>query len=81
MIVEAIIKLFTNSVTVIIGGLPTPILTVINGIEIPVAIQHGAYFFPLDCLAVAISTFIVWYGILISWSTIEWVYKKLPGVD
>lgn len=81
MIVEAIVKLFTSATSGLVTSLPTPVLTTIAEIEIPVAIKHGAYFFPLDCLAVAISTFVLWYGVLISWSTIEWVYKKIPGVD
>ena len=81
MIVEAIVKLFTTATSAVVTSLPTPVLATIADIEIPAAVKHGAYFFPLDCLFLAISTFLLWYGILISWVTIEWVYKKIPGVN
>lgn len=38
-------------------------------------------FFPPDLWAFVIQSIGFWYGIMMLWAVIEWVYKKIPGVD
>lgn len=81
MILEAFFKILFGGVKGLINMLPSAFYAAISSIELPVIVKYGAYFFPLDCLVVAITSFITWYGILLTWAGIEWVYKKIPGVD
>lgn len=81
MITELILKFFLTPVGIIVKLIPSPVYTVINSIDIPQIVKHGAYFFPLDCLAAAISSFLIWYNATFIWSLVEWVYKKIPGID
>ena len=44
-------------------------------------ISWGLYFFPIDLWITCIANIILWIVVQVSWSTVEWVYKKIPGVD
>lgn len=41
----------------------------------------GLYFFGSAPFVMVISCVLVWTTVEISWSVIEWLYKKIPGVD
>lgn len=44
-------------------------------------ISKGLYFFPLPVWIACIGSIIFWSFGGIGWSFIEWIYKKIPGVD
>lgn len=44
-------------------------------------ISKAAFFFPLDLLIFLFGLFGMSVGVLISWSFVEWCYKKIPGVN
>lgn len=44
-------------------------------------LSYGLMFFPSDVWVVVITNITFWIGIQISWSIIEWVYRKIPGVN
>lgn len=81
MIIESFLKILFDAVTGLINLLPNAFYTVIAAFEIPQGVKIAAYFFPLDCLVVAITSFLSWYAILLTWGVVEWLYKKIPGVD
>ena len=39
------------------------------------------FFFPVDVWAVFIGNVVTWTGIQYGWAIIEWIYKKIPGVN
>lgn len=80
----------------IIELLCTPVFLLIKGLIqlIPVAFQipnwladlislliKGMQFFPPDVWAIAIGNIIFWLLLQFIWAIIEWVYKKIPGVN
>lgn len=38
-------------------------------------------FFPKDVFETIIDNVVFWMGIQFAWAIIEWLYRKLPGVD
>ena len=44
-------------------------------------VQKLLFFFPQDVFIVILAYGIFKSGALITWAIIEWVYKKIPGVD
>lgn len=74
----------------------SPILFLINkliefmpqGYELPSWIgstisllRKGMYFFPLDVWLILIANITFWLTVQMVWAVIEWLYKKIPGVD
>jgi len=55
--------------------LPSYISYTIDVLKYPLSI------FPLDIWVIIISNVTFWYIAQISWSIIEWVYKKIPGFN
>lgn len=41
----------------------------------------GLHFFGVVPFVAVITNVLLWCGIDISWSIVEWCYKKVPGVD
>lgn len=44
-------------------------------------LSKALYFFPADVFFVVIGNIMTWQFIHLGWISIEWVYKKIPGVD
>lgn len=68
------------------------LITIINLIpdmgDLPTWIDNAAsllgyilMFFPIDVFAFIIGNVGLWMGAHFIWAVIEWIYKKLPGVD
>jgi len=58
-----------------IHALPNWLQDTINIIKVPLSI------FPLDVWITVIGSVTMWYGLQFGWSVVEWIYKKIPGVD
>lgn len=44
-------------------------------------LSKGLAFFPSDVWIIVITNIFFWLYVQFSWSLVEWVYKKIPGVD
>lgn len=81
MITEAILNLFFDFAEFLIGfipiagDMPSWADNMIN------VISYGLVLFPPDVLIVVIGNVTAWMGVHMLWIIIEWVYKKVPGVD
>lgn len=70
LLIELIINMLPQGIEI-----PSFINSTINLLKIPMSI------FPLDLWFVIIGNVGFWYGSQLLWSIIEWVYKKIPGVN
>lgn len=81
MIWHLLIDMFFAPLNFFIKILPEPALNFIANVSIPKPLKYGANFFPMDLLLIIVTSFVIWYTIFMIWAVIEWVYKKIPGVD
>lgn len=44
-------------------------------------IAKGGQFFPIDVYVVVMTTIGIWIGIQFTWAIVEFVYKKIPGIN
>lgn len=44
-------------------------------------IQKALFFFPADVLITVVAVVVFNFGTQYIWAIVEWVYKKIPGVD
>ena len=44
-------------------------------------LSKALYFFPADVFFIVIGNITTWHFIHLGWVSIEWVYKKIPGVN
>lgn len=81
MLLESIFNVFYNAVYSIIdlipvfGDLPSWIDNTLN------VLSYGLMFFPSDVFITAIVSIVGWMTAHMLWALVEWVYKKIPGVD
>lgn len=59
----------------VLGDLPSWIDNTLN------VLSYGLMFFPLDVFVTFIGSIVFWMTAHLAWALIEWVYKKIPGVD
>ena len=81
MIVQAILNVIMSPIFLLIDLLPGAVVTTLAYIEPPQIVKYGAYFFPLDVLNIVVTGFSLWYIVLLTWAVIEWIYRKIPGVN
>lgn len=81
MIIESIISVLFSIAKFIIGLLPSIDLTVSDGGSLATILGYGLYFFPADVWIVFIGNAIAIIGVSLTYVVIEWVYKKIPGID
>lgn len=44
-------------------------------------LSYGLMFFPLDVFVLTIGSIGFWLLAHMVWAIVEWVYKKIPGID
>lgn len=44
-------------------------------------IAKGMMFFPVDVYVIVIANIALWLTIQFGWAIIEWLYKKIPGIN
>lgn len=81
MVIEIIFNMIFGVVEFIITLLP-------KGMDLPTwtdnlvgLVAKGLIFFPQDVWAITIGNIAFWLSAHMIWAVIEWVYKKIPGVD
>lgn len=72
--IYSILQLFISFLPVI-GDLPTWVDNAFN------LLSYILMFFPVDVFVAIIGNVGLWMGANFIWSIIEWIYKKLPGID
>ena len=81
MIIEAICSVFFLAVRTFIAYLSVPFRLPEWIADAASIIGIGLLVFPIDVWAGVIGSVISWAGVHFVWAIIEWVYKKIPGVD
>lgn len=51
------------------------------GIEAANLFAKALMFFPPEVYLVTMGNIAFWTTLLLSWSLIEWIYKKIPGIN
>lgn len=83
MIVEAVCSLFFNLIHLFINAISISPGFVIPAWQVDAAslLGRALFFFPVDVWAVAIGSFVFWTSAQFAYAILEWLWKKLPGVD
>lgn len=59
----------------VIGDMPGWLDNTLN------VLSYGLMFFPIDVFISAIGSIAFWLLAHMVWAVVEWVYKKIPGID
>lgn len=82
MITETIINVLFGVAGLIIKILPQISLDTLGGVAgLETILAYALFFFPLDIWLIGIANGLMFMGGAVGYSCIEWVYKKIPGVD
>ena len=81
MILELILKLVFGLIGIIIDLLPKFNLNFTGVSSILNTINVGLSFLPQGFFPLLVGTTLFWTLTQLSWGAIEWLYKKIPGVD
>jgi len=44
-------------------------------------LSYGFYIFPFSLFMIFVSNILFWKSTQLTWAIIEWIYKKIPGVN
>ncbi len=82
MIIEGILNLIFGLVYELASAIPSTIYNLPNWLVTALKlIKTGLGIFPKDVWIIVISNGLFWLSIQFTWAIIEWLYKKIPGVD
>jgi hypothetical protein len=82
MIIEGLFNLIFGLIELVITFLPVPVLNLTGGASgLTTILAYGLYFFPADIWMSVITLGVTMLSTGLLWAIIEWVYKKIPGVD
>ncbi len=81
MIVEALFLPIFLIVRGLIALLPGAFTLPLWSVDTFNLLLKALFFFPADVWVVIIGNISFWLIAQFSWSIIEWIYKKIPGVD
>lgn len=82
MIIESIFLLIFKLIELIISLFPNINMIEGSGVNATFTlVSYGLMWFPLDLWIAILANIIFWLSVQGGWIVIEWVYKKVPGVD
>lgn len=81
MLLELILSPFWFLVDSLINLLPSNTLEVAIDSSIFDLLAHGVAVVGINNFSLCIGSIMFWYGVQFVWAIIEWIYKKIPGVD
>lgn len=82
MIIQGVITAVLALGVFVIGLVPKlASLPFVGAENLRVILGYALWFFPIEMWIIAISNICFWIVAMITWSVIEWAYKKIPGVD
>ena len=81
MIIEGLFNLIFGVIIFIISFIPSGVTLPDWAISFYNLISKALYFFPPDVFTTIISVVVANTGVQFVWAIVEWVYKKIPGVE
>lgn len=81
MIIELLLMPIWSLFDLFIGLLPAMYVLPDWIISCVGLISKALFFFPVDVWLVCFGNIVFWVIALNGWAAIEWLYKKIPGVD
>ncbi len=87
MILEAVLKVLFSAIGFVIGWLPDlsgldPLSEYSDALTTFVDfLAYGFLIFPAKLFFIFIGNVMFWLGAQMVWAVVEWVYKKIPGVN
>lgn len=82
MITEAILSFFLNLVIFVVSLIPDNTFSfVLHNNSAVEVLGYALFFFPRDLWIFILSDIVFLMGFTTTYVIIEWVYKKIPGVD
>ena len=82
MVTEAILTVLFAVGSFIIGILPEFVFNVFNGSAgLATMLAYALYFFPGDLWLFALGNILIMMQITIAYAVLEWVWKKIPGIN
>ena len=82
MIIEGLFSLIFALVDLIISLFPSmQLIGAENVTATGTLISYGLTWFPIDLWIAILANIIFWLSVQGGWIVIEWIYKKVPGVD
>jgi len=86
MIIQIILDPIFSFINFIIDFIPSieddMVLGGLNGVvAIMNVLNIGFYIFPASMFFIVVANVIFWSTVQITWAMVEWVYKKIPGVN
>lgn len=82
MIVEFFLEVIFQVVYLIVEALPNALFNIPNwGVQTLKLVRIGLGLFPSDVWLLCVGSGILWFWAHLNWKTLEWIYKKIPGVN
>lgn len=82
MIVEYLLDIIFGLVYFCMESLPNGAFSLPDWIVSALSlITKGLGIFPIDVWIIVLSNGLFWLTVQFTWAIIEWIYKKIPGVD
>ena len=81
MIIELLLSPIFLLISACIGLLPTLVALPNWLIYFIEYVRKGLSFFPSTVFIIIMSNVVFWLSLHMIWAIIEWLYKKVPGVD
>lgn len=82
MVTEAILSFFLSLATFLVGLIPDNTFNfVLENDTAASVLGYALYFFPRDLWLFILSDIVFLMGFTSVYVIVEWVYKKIPGVD
>lgn len=81
MIVELLFNLLFGLVDIILSFLPSGYNIPNWGVQFYNVVSSALAFFPSPVFVIVMANVSFWLTVHMGWAIIEWVYKKVPGID
>lgn len=81
MIIELFFSPIFLLIKTVINLIPSQTVLPLWTIDLTNLLSKGLIFFPSDVWAIVIGNIVFWLSLQFMWAIIEWVYKKIPGVE
>lgn len=82
MVTEAVLSFFLSLATFLLGLIPDNTFSfVLHNDTAAEVLGYALYFFPRDLWLFILGDIVFLVGFTSAYAIIEWVYRKIPGVD
>lgn len=81
MLIELILSPFFGLIDLVITLLPNIPSVNVTLSNLVIFVRKGLYFTDTGVFSLVLGTVITFSTLQLGWAVIEWIYKKIPGVD